>query len=233
MCSHCILLFLAKWRTKGENFSYEGTLRQGDTISSYLFFICAEVLSCRISLAESQDLIHGVKICNGAPSISHLFFANDSFIFFKANVAECGVLEDIYSNYEKASCQKINYDKSSVSFSRNVPFESQRLLAQTLNVERVGKHDSYLGLPMDISYSKVEAFGSIKEKVKNKLQGWREKSLSTAGKEVLLKAVIQSIPTYLMSCFELPKVICSDVQQLMAKFWWGSKGEERKIHWMN
>lgn len=52
------------------------------------------------------------------------------------------------------------------------------------------------------------------------------------GKEVLLKAVIQSIPTYLMSCFLLPKNLCCDIHQLMARFWWGSKACERKIHWM-
>lgn len=100
-----------------------------------------------------------------------------------------------------------------------------------LNVTRVEKHDKYLGLPMEISYSKVEAFGFIKDKIHNKLGGWREKFLSAAGKEVLLKAVIQSIPTYVMSCFELPKHLCHEINQLMARFWWGAKGNEKKIHW--
>lgn len=59
-----------------------------------------------------------------------------------------------------------------------------------------------------------------------------EKLLSAAGKEVLLKSVIQSIPTYIMSCFVLPINLCSDIHQLMASFWWGSKADERKIHWM-
>lgn len=85
---------------------------------------------------------------------------------------------------------------------------------------------------MDISYSKTEAFGFLKEKVHKKLQGWREKTLSIAGKEVLLKTVVQSIPTYVMSCFELPKQLCLDIQQCMARFWWGAKGDERKIHWI-
>lgn len=92
-----------------------------------------------------------------------------------------------------------------VSFSKNVPLDQQLRLASILTVERVEKHDLYLGLPMEISYSKVEAFGSITEKVQKKIQGWREKCLSAAGKEVMIKAVLQSIPTYVMSCFELPK----------------------------
>ncbi|KAK9938970.1 hypothetical protein M0R45_015680 [Rubus argutus] len=63
----------------------------------------------------------------------------------------------------------------------------------------------------------MEAFNFLKERAQNKLQGWRENTLS-AGKEILIKSVVQSIPTYLMSCFELPKQLCWDIQQLMAKF---------------
>lgn len=216
---------------RGRIFPSRG-LRQGDAISPYLFLICAEVLSRLISAAEDSGQLHGLRICNGAPSISHLFFADDSFIFFKANSNACLVLKSIFTDYESASGQKINLDKSSVSFSRNVPLDIQDSLALLLNVARVDKHELYLGMPMDISHSKVEAFSSIKEKFQSKLQGWRGKTLSIAGKEILLKSVVQSIPTYIMSCFELPSSLCNDLQQLMASFWWGSTGNEKKIHWV-
>jgi hypothetical protein len=164
-----------------------------------------------LSNVEAQDQLHGLKICNRAPSISHLFFADDSLIFFKANAMECNVLKNIFSAYEDISGQQINFDKSCVSFSNNISIDQQEALALVLNVNRVDKHDKYLGLPMEISYSKIEAFGFLKDKVQKKLSGWREKFLSAAGKEVLLKAVIQSIPTYVMSCFELPKQLCNEI----------------------
>lgn len=216
---------------RGKFFPTRG-LRQGDAISPYLFLICAEALSRLISAAEIQQRLHGMKVCRKAPSISHLFFADDSLIFFKANASECAALKIILLSYEGASGQKINFDKCRVSFSRNVPSDIQESLALVLNVERVDKHDKYLGLPMDINHSKIDAFGYLKEKTQKKLQGWREKTLSMAGKEILIKAVIQSIPTYVMSCFEIPKQLCWDIQQLMAKFWWGAKGDEKKIYWM-
>ena len=65
-----------------------------------------------------------------------------------------------------------------------------------------------------------------------KLQGWEEKLLSQAGREILIKAVVQAIPTYTMSCFKIPIGLCSEIESLVKKFWWGQRGERRKIHWV-
>ena len=55
--------------------------------------------------------------------------------------------------------------------------------------------------------------------------------LSRAGKEVLIKAITQAIPTYIMGGFLLPVKLCEELNALCAKFWWGQVGNERKIHW--
>ena len=59
-------------------------LCQGCPLSPYLFIICAEGLSALHRQAESSGLINGSKVCRGALSISHLLFADDSFLFFKS-----------------------------------------------------------------------------------------------------------------------------------------------------
>ena len=71
----------------------------------------------------------------------------------------------------------------------------------------------------------------IKERVWAKFQGWKEKLLSQAGREILLKAMVQAIPTFAMSCFELPVGLCKDIEMQIRKFWWGERGGQRKIHW--
>lgn len=66
-------------------------------------------------------------------------------------------------------------------------------------------------------------FNYLKDRLWAKLQGWSSKCLSKAGKPVLLRNVAQTVPTYAMSCFLLPKSLCSDLEKMMNSFWWGSK----------
>ena len=83
------------------------------------------------------------------------------------------------------------------------------------------QHKKYLGLPSIIGKSKVEIFAEIKEKVEKKLLGWKEKMLSVGGREILIKAIAQAIPTYTMSCFQILKSLCDEIKGMMRKFLWG------------
>ena len=64
-------------------------LRQGDLLSPYLFLLCGEGLSAMLKKKEREGLIRGVSAARQAPSISHLFFADDSVIFYRATKEEC------------------------------------------------------------------------------------------------------------------------------------------------
>ena len=98
-------------------------LRQGDPISPYIFLLYADGFSSLIHDVAKNLKISGVSICKGCPKITHLFFANDSILFCKANSQEFQNLVKILQLYEAASGQKINADKSSVFFSSNTPDE--------------------------------------------------------------------------------------------------------------
>ncbi|KAH7575758.1 hypothetical protein JRO89_XS02G0210300 [Xanthoceras sorbifolium] len=50
------------------------------------------------------------------------------------------------------------------------------------------------------------------------------------GKEILVKAVIQSIPTYAVSLFKFPSMLIRELHALSAHFLWGSGGSQSKIH---
>lgn len=92
----------------------------------------------------------------------------------------------------------------------------------------------YLGLPSLVGKSKKSVFRFVKDKVWKKIPSWNAKMLSRAGRAVLIRSVAQTIPTYTMSCFMLPKTFCQDVEQMLNKFWWSSgSGNAMGIHWLS
>ena len=126
--------------------------------------------------------------------------------------------------------QKINTDKSSVFFSANTPEEKKIDTLDILGPMQDSRHSKYLGLPSIIGKSKIEVFVEIKERLGRKLFGWKEKILSISGREVLIKVVAQAIPTYTMSCFQLPKGLCDEIESMMKRFLWG---QESKVAWVS
>jgi hypothetical protein len=140
---------------------------------------------------------------------------------------------DILDTYERASGQKLNKSKTSVFFSRNTHAETKAYILSLAGVSSTRSYEKYLGLPALIGRSKVSAFSDIKGRIWDRICGWKEKFLSQAGKEIMLKAVIQAIPIYSMSVFLLPKTLCHDINSMMSKFWWGHKENDTKMVWMS
>ncbi|KAH9672067.1 reverse transcriptase domain-containing protein [Citrus sinensis] len=86
-----------------------------------------------------------------SPSVSHLFFSDDSFLFFWANDNEANLIKHLLAVYGRASGQVVNFSKSSISFSANV-------------VESVSREIS-------IGRKKKEVFKYIRDKLWQRLQG--------------------------------------------------------------
>lgn len=211
-------------------------VRQGDPLFPYLFLPCIEGLHSLLHQVDVASHIREVSICKKGPRLTHLFFVDDSLIFYQASMLECQKVQSLLACYEKASGQLLNMHKTSLFFSKFTPHpppppDTLNQLKDSLGVQEVKQCETYLGLPTLIGKNKRASLRYIKERVWAKLQGWKEQLLSQVGREVLLKAIIQAILTYAMSCFKLPVTLCNGIESLMKKFWWGQRGEQRKIHW--
>ncbi|KAG2251996.1 hypothetical protein Bca52824_082132 [Brassica carinata] len=57
-----------------------------------------------------------MRVARASPSVSHLLFADDILFFCKAEPRECEEVMKVVRKYEKASGQRINFDKSSLLF---------------------------------------------------------------------------------------------------------------------
>jgi hypothetical protein len=172
----------------------------------------------------------GVKICPAAPTVTHLFFADDSFLLIRANVEEALALCETLELYENCSGQCINIEKSAIMFSKNSNQHQKVSVKNALAIQGDAWNEKYLGLSVYVGRSKKKAFEYIKDKIWARIQGWIGRLLSKARKEVLIKAVAQAIPTYAMPCFYLSKSFCDELSHMIARFWWNQQDKRNKIH---
>ena len=206
-------------------------LRQGDLLPPYLFLFCAEGLNAILRQATEAGDIQGFSIRRRGPKLTHLFFADDCLLFCRSTLDECEEIQELLALYESASRQTVNKDKTTLFFSRNTDEDIKETIKLSLGVLAIQHYEKYLGLPSFVGRNKKACFTQIKERIWSRMQGWKEKLLSQAGKEVMIKAVIQSIPAYFMSVFKLPIGLCKDIEAVIRRFWWG-QGDKKKIHWV-
>lgn len=97
-------------------------------------------------------------------------------------------------------------------------------MVDLFDVNMVDRHEKYLGLSTFVGCNRGVCFSYIKERLWKKLQGWKGKYLSAAGKELLVKVVAQAILLYSVYCYLLPKYFYDELHQIMASFWWNEMG---------
>lgn len=145
-------------------------LRQGDPLSPYLFLLCVKGLSNFLDDAANNGMIHGSRISPTAPSVTHLLFTDDSFLFFKATREEAMQVKLLLKKYEDVSGQSVNFQKSAVFCSANVRRENQAKLSDILEVHNEIMNSNYLGLPSLVGRSPKRGFGFTEDRVSKRLQ---------------------------------------------------------------
>ncbi|XP_060963958.1 uncharacterized protein LOC115723947 [Cannabis sativa] len=211
-------------------------IRQGCPLSPYLFIVCAEGFSSLIRSYESSRWLTGCKVARSAPTISHLLFADDSYIYCQATDEEANHVLSLLRFFEDASGQKVNLHKSSAFFSSNTSTVTRSRICSLMRIQEVGVDSMYLGLPSIVGRNKNAVLGFLKEKMRKRINSWEGKFLSRAGKEILIKSVVQSLPSYAMNVFLFPVGTCKELEKMMASFWWksnNSSGSGSGIIWMN
>lgn len=78
--------------------------------------MCAHGLSSLIRSYERRKLLHHCKVAQGAPIISHILFADDSYIYCRATLEETYRMVEMLKLFECVAGKKNNFDKSSVYF---------------------------------------------------------------------------------------------------------------------
>ena len=174
----------------------------------------------------------GIRVSFRSPWVSHLLFADDCLIFISATEESAHRLNEILHIYALCSGQSVNREKSAIFFSPNTHTDRRKALKLVLGIMVEAFSGKYLGLPTTVGRITSETFDHIGERSRSFMNGWAEKLLTCAGREALIKSVIQAIPTFSMSCFRLTKKVCKSLSSSMAKFWWSRSLDRSSLHWV-
>ncbi|KAH7524580.1 hypothetical protein FEM48_Zijuj06G0134600 [Ziziphus jujuba var. spinosa] len=145
-------------------------------------------------------------------------YADDLLIMCRADNTEASVVKECLNSYCTWSGQMENSEKSNILFSNSTSKKDREMIKQTLGFKDIGPKAIYLGNTFVFERNKTKDFFKMKERIKDRLEGWNKNLLSKSGKTVLIKSVVQAILTYTMSTFHLPLGLCEDLDGLVRRF---------------
>ena len=195
--------------------------------------MCSEVLSGLCSRAQADGSLIGIQVARGCPQVNHLLFADDTMFFIRASKDCCTALSLILRKYEEASGQRINPEKSSITFSWKTPLVLKTMVKSMLQIDKEGGVGKYLGIPEHFGRKKKDLFTSIVDKIQKKTRGLSTKMLSMAGNPVMLRSVLSAMPSHAMTCFKLPLSVCKQIQSALTRFWWDDREGNKKMAWVS
>lgn len=169
-----------------------------------------------------------ISLSQGGPKLSHICFADDLILFAEASVAQVQVIRKVLETFCTASGQKVSLEKSKIFFSNNVSRELGNLISEASGITSTRDLGRYLGMLVLQKRINKDTFGDILEKVSSRLSGWKERTLSFAGRLTLTKAVLSSIPVHSMSTIILPQSTLSRLDKMSRSFFMGNHGREEK-----
>ncbi|GJY19326.1 reverse transcriptase domain, reverse transcriptase zinc-binding domain protein [Tanacetum coccineum] len=208
-------------------------LRQGDPLSPYLFTLVMEVLTLmlqrRVSMTEGFTY-H--RYCSKMDLIN-LCFADDLFLFAYGDVNSASIIKESLDEFKNASGLVPSLPKSTAYFC-NVLNHVKLSILQILPFEEGRLPVKYLGVPLVSSRLMVRDCNELIDKVQIRVQDWKNKALSIAGRLQLIQSVLGSMHIYWASVFTLPSSVLLNIEQILRQFLWnhGSSGKAKsKVAW--
>eukprot|EP00253_Pinus_taeda_P022527 PITA_22527 len=183
-------------------------LKQGDSLSSFLFVLMMEGLGRAIKMASAQGRIQGLKLTIDGAASTHQKLVDDTMQQGIPKVKEA-----------KAFKQVLNDIGMAVGMYRN--------LTRILGFQRDELPSKYFRMPLTHKHLSRGVWDLVINKLHDKVMKWTCKSLSLAGHLVLIEVVLQAILIFMMSALRAPKGFMQQIRNIQRNFLWG-KGEEKK-----
>jgi hypothetical protein len=131
-------------------------------------------------------------------------YSDDAVVFLNPIKEDVDTFMNIMKRFGEATGLRININKSTVAPIRCAEIDLQPVL-QSFSGEWVSYPINYLGLPITLNRLKLVHLQLILDRASSKLSGWQGRLMNLGGRRELVKTVLSSVPTYLLTALKPPK----------------------------
>ena len=133
------------------------------------------------------------------------------------------IILDCINTFYAISGQKISLQKSFIAFSRGMEASVADRISSIFGLLVVTKLDRYLGIPSIMGHVNSNLFHHGLDRINGRLEGWKAKTLTLAGRTVLTQTVLNSTPISTMQSTFMPTSLCHAIDKKVRNFIWGGK----------
>ncbi|XP_016172338.1 uncharacterized protein LOC107614708 [Arachis ipaensis] len=204
----------------------ERRLRQGDLLSLFLFVLVVDVFHQMIGEAVTNGRISPFLVGQDHIELSHLQFTDDTILFYPPEEETIRNYKRLLRCFKLMSGLSINFENSSF-IPVNCEQRWTKQMCQLLGCKEASLPVRYLGISLGANPRLVKTWKPVIDKVEGKLSLWKAKTLNKAGKLVLIKSVLNSLPICYLSLYKMPNAVAKKLISLQRQFLWSK--EDGKI----
>lgn len=201
-------------------------LRQGDPLSPYLFVIAMNFLSLMLNKEAAVGSFNYHHQCVKT-KLTHLCFADDLLIFLDGSLTSLQRVLQVLKEFELRSGLAVSMQKSCF-FSSGLSVQEVEAIQVSTGMPSGTLPIRYLGVPLCTKKLTLQNCEPLIHQVKRRFTSWSAKTLSFAGRLMLIKTVVAGITTFWSAAFILPKACISRINSLCGCFLW--KGNLESHH---
>jgi hypothetical protein len=161
-------------------------------------------------------------------------YVDAAAVFLNPVRQEVDLIMEIMQRFGDATCLRINVAKSTAAPIRCSGINLDEVL-QHFTGDRVSFPTTYLGMPITLGRLKLVHLQPVLDRAAAKMVGWQGQMFNLGGRRELVRTVLDSMPTYVMTALKPPKKFYKELDKLRKRFLWAGNqqlhGGKCKVSW--